>query len=43
MYNAYLEANYYHAIDKMQYLNKDKKEEYKKKLIKIDKNSKRTN
>ncbi|WAM07324.1 hypothetical protein [Mycoplasmopsis cynos] len=40
MYNAYLEANYYHAIDKMQYLNKDKKEEYKKKLIKIDKNSK---
>ncbi|UWV76997.1 hypothetical protein [Mycoplasmopsis cynos] len=40
LYNAYLEANYYHAIDKMQYLNKDKKEEYKKKLIKIDKNSK---
>ncbi|MCU9932619.1 hypothetical protein NWQ33_01455 [Mycoplasmopsis cynos] len=26
LYNAYLEANYYHAIDKMQYLNKDKKE-----------------
>ncbi|WP_322962599.1 hypothetical protein RRG39_00430 [Mycoplasmopsis cynos] len=38
LYNAYLEANYYHAIDKMQNLDDNKKKIHKDKLHKLNTN-----
>ncbi|WP_322959325.1 hypothetical protein RRG53_01035 [Mycoplasmopsis cynos] len=38
LYNAYLEANYYHAIDKMQNLDDNKKKIHKNKLHKLNTN-----
>ncbi|WAM07078.1 hypothetical protein ONA23_02885 [Mycoplasmopsis cynos] len=38
MYNAYLEANYYRAIDKMQNLDDNKKKIHKNKLHKLNTN-----